>query len=295
MSLPKGFELIRGRRGRLARADAVARALEDAGFAPDGDERELPASDVSGRHPLGQIECGSMRLLVRRYAHGGLLRWLTGERFADWSRPFDELRLADALRERGVRTPKVVAARAVRARLGVGWRLALVSERVENSTDLATLVESFRRGEHDLLGLRATIRSLGVMLRQLHDLGLEHVDLQLRNILSAPDSEGESELWIIDLDRSRLGRPLDREKRLANLARLARSAERRSLRGRPVLTRTDLVRLLRAYAGEADWRPWVEGVAGRRRQDRWRHQLGWWLEKVVGADPARRDGSARID
>ena len=88
---------------------------------------------------------------------------------------------------------------------------------------------------------------------------------------------------------------LDRGKRLDNLARLARSAERRSLRGRPVLTRTDLVRLLRAYAGEADWRPWVEGVAGRRRQSRWRHQLGWWLERVVGADPARRDGSARID
>lgn len=294
IDLPEGFALEVGRRGRLGRANDVAAALATAGFGVDGDSASIPASDLSGRYPLGRIDANGRELLVRRFAHGGLFRWLTGERFADPDRPFDELRLAARLRRAGVRTPAVVAARAVRAGWLPGWRLALVSERVPASRDLATVMERHRAGEGEPLERHQLIRELGSLLRSLHDFGFEHVDLQLRNLLARREAPSGARLWIIDLDRSRLGPPLVRQVRERNLARLLRSARRRDRRGTPILASTDLVRLLIAYAGRDHWREWHARLESRAERTAWRHRLGWWLERRAGANPSARDGSATI-
>jgi tRNA A-37 threonylcarbamoyl transferase component Bud32 len=292
--LPIGYSLERGRRGWLAKADAWFEALAAAGFGADGDARAIPDSDLAGRRPLGEIASARGRALVRHFVHGGLLRWATGRRFASAARPFEELVLAAALRERGVRTPAVVAARAVRAGRLPGWHLSLVTERVEGARDLATLFEQARQGEVPQ-GLRADLaRELGSALSEWHELGLEHVDLQLRNLLVDLDAPPGERLWLIDLDRSRFGDALARRARERNLERLLRSALRRDRRGAPVLTSSDLARVLRSYAGDRDWRGWARRLSRRSARGAWRHRLGWWLERRAGADPARRDGTAAV-
>ncbi|MEO0650215.1 MAG: lipopolysaccharide kinase InaA family protein, partial [Planctomycetota bacterium] len=172
--------------------------------------------------------------------------------------------------------------------------LALVSERIEGTRDLATLLEGERRGEGQPRERQQLTRELGQTLRTLHELGFEHVDLQLRNLLARSTAPDGQRLWVIDLDRSRLGPPLPTSVRERNLARLIRSARRRNERGAPVLTATDLARLLIAYAGRDAWRTWLAEVEARGQRSTWRHRLGWWLEQRAGADPATRDGTAKI-
>ena len=81
------------------------------------------------------IEAGGERWIVRRFHHGGIVR-LLGERwFPDPARPFRELVLAHALRAAGLPTPRVVAARCFRS-APFGWRLALISTRIEGGSRL---------------------------------------------------------------------------------------------------------------------------------------------------------------
>src|SRR5262245_29183508 len=92
-ALPQGYELVRGRRGCLARERGAAASLDAVGFGPDGGER-LATSELAGRHPLDTIASGEERWLVRRFHHGGLFRFLGEGLFLAPARPFHELGLA---------------------------------------------------------------------------------------------------------------------------------------------------------------------------------------------------------
>ncbi len=290
------------RRARLAIAADCAAALDAVGFNLEGREQLAP-SDLTGRSALLEIPGPTGRLLVRRYAHGGLLRWLTRARFADPDRPMRELRLAHALRASGFPTARVVAARA-RPATGWGWRLELVSERVEGARDLGTWLEALRERTIKTRERRSVARALGAMLARAHNLGLAHADLQPRNVLVVPRAGGW-ELLLIDLDRSELTARLNGTARHRNLARLFRAVVRREARGRPFLARADVMRVLASYRAalaadpgraadvgtlHAEW----NGVAHAHAAALRRHRLGWWLERRMGADPAARDGSARV-
>ncbi|QDU68253.1 lipopolysaccharide kinase InaA family protein [Engelhardtia mirabilis] len=291
--LPADYTLQRAGGGSLVVADHAAERLRAAGFEPDGDRHPLPASDLSGRIPLGEIHGSGPRLVVRRYRHGGLLRWLTGARFMDASRPVRELCLSAELRRLGLATPEVIAARARPAR--PGWLLDLVSVRIENALDLGTVLEMARAGELAQADRAALLARTGALIAELHDVGLAHADLQPRNLLVERGSLGTAQprLWVLDLDRSQLVPKLDRAARLQNLARLLRSVRRREGRGRAFLRRTDLPRFLRGYAG-ADWRGLLPDLVATLEQRSWHHRLGWWLERLVGASPADRDGAAQV-
>lgn len=292
-ALPDGFVArCTGGACLVAESERVDRLIA-LGFGVDGDRGALPASDLAGRSPLGQLVDGDERLVIRRYQHGGLLRWLTGARFADPLRPVRELILAARLRELGVRTPAVVAARARPAR--PGWLLDLVSVRVEDSIDLGTALESLRAGELSSVARARLFEASGALIAQLHGVGLLHADLQPRNLLVERGSldADAPRLWILDLDRSALTDSADERARLANLARLVRAVRRRESRGQPFLRPADLARFLRGYAGR-EWRSLVQPLNEAGERSAWRHRLGWWLERRVGADPAARDGAARV-
>jgi hypothetical protein len=64
-----------------------------------------------------------------------LLRFATGRRFLDPTRPFEEIRLAQHLERNGIATPRIVAARA-RGSILTGYELDLVTQRVEGTIDL---------------------------------------------------------------------------------------------------------------------------------------------------------------
>jgi len=61
------------------------------------------------------------------------------------------------------------------------------------------------------------LKRVGTTVRRFHDAGLDHVDLNARNLLVDP----QGKVWLIDLDRCRRRQPGKWQE--ANLERLQRS------------------------------------------------------------------------
>lgn len=278
-ALPPRFRVELGREGALAVSDAWSDAFRAAGYGPDGGET-LTASDLAGRKPLFELEAGGRRFVVRRFSHGGLLRWLTGERFLDPERPFRELRLASELSERGIPTAEVVAARARKAPIG-GYYLEVVTARVEDSIDLGRALDLDPTGP----ARRAVFLAAGRFVRSLHDAGLVHADLNPRNLLVSRDAlEGEPpRFWVLDLDRSRLGPPATVGERRANLRRLYRHVARRASEGAVRVGRSELERFLVGYEPDrAERRAHARAIRRDHQTRRVVHAAGWALERRFG-------------
>jgi len=271
-SLAEQFEFEDERRGCIARRKGLRAQLDAAGFTLDSNGVAAP-SELGGRNALWSFRVGHEEFVLRRFTHGGLLRWLTGRRFRDPERPFREAQLSQQLQAAGIATPDVVCMRAVRAGSG-GWNLDLVTRRVVGARDLSAVLEST-----DDRAVRARLLdAFGGWLRRLHDVGFLHADLHPKNVLVRGGAEPPFELWVVDLDRSVFRAELGDRERAGNLARLLRYVWRR--RTRLGLRAHDLARTLRAY--EPD---------GVRRQELWRrirtrtertlllHRAGWWLER----------------
>ena len=152
---------------------------------------------------------------LRPYRRGGLVAklsqkhylWLGEER----TRAFRELRLTAKLYAQGLPVPRPVACCVTR--FGATYEAALITVRVPGAQALASLLAA-DKADYELL------RRVGAMIKRFHQAGLDHVDLNARNILIDPNGEP----WLIDLDRCRL-RPAGMwQKR--NLKRLTRSLEK---------------------------------------------------------------------
>ena len=291
--LPAGYFVEETPGGILAVVASSAAALHGLGFGPETDG-QLEASDLHGRRPLFEFRLGDERLVLRRFHHGGLLRWATGARFIDAERPFRELILADALARSGIATPEVVAARA-RLAPGGGWYLDLVTRRVEHSVDLGAVLERLGAGALPAAVRMSLTRALGDLLRRLHSFGLLHADLQPRNLLvSEADLEPGVEsplLWVLDLDRSAFVGGLSPEERRANLRRLYRSIERRSSGYATGLHSSDYARFFKSYdpsrkTWKGDWRRILSDHARRGPA----HYVGQLFERTFSSGGRRLDG-----
>jgi len=274
----------------VARED-LAEALVAAGLGPEGTPL-LEPSDLVGKRPLERLRGVGEDLVVRRYHHGGLLRWLTGQRFVDPRRPFVELCLQRELQRAGFRTPEVVAARAVRA-VPWGWKLAVVTRRVPEALDLGQALALRHTGQLQVASWRALVGEVGRLVAQLHASGFLHADLTPRNLLVERGSlgSGPPRLWVLDLDGSRWIQPLGERERRENLRRLARHVERlgheRGLR----VGRTDLARFLRAWQPERPERHSAcREIAARSRSRSGLHRGGWWLERLLGRGRSGAEG-----
>jgi tRNA A-37 threonylcarbamoyl transferase component Bud32 len=280
------YRIERGARGVCALHRSLAAALLAAGYGPDSDA-PLSPSDQSGRRQLGELVLDGERLLVRRFTHGGLLRWLTGERFLDAERPFREILLSARLRGAGLRTPEIVAARARRL-AGAGHGLEVVTRRIEGAVDLGRALV----GEARVLPPRsvsALLGGAGRMVRAMHEAGFFHADLTPRNLLveraalSAEALDRAPRYWILDLDRSEFCTPLAEGARARNLRRLYRHVARLTAEGHLDLRRGDFMRFLRGYeprrAERAElWRRVRRGHVRSRAV----HAGGWALERRFG-------------
>lgn len=265
------------------RADLAA-ALSAAGFDA-GSSTTLHSSDLAGRNPLAEIVLGKQRFVVRRFAHGGLLRWLTGRRYWNPLRPFRELALARRLSELGIRVPEVVAARA-RRNVGGTWELELVSRRIEGSLDLGTLLLRSASGALSPSTERACARAFGALVARLHEFEFVHADLTLRNVLVDAVSleTGEPKLWIVDLDGSRFVHGLSMHDRVQNLSRLWRHVERMQRAGLVPRAARLCASFLQGYASSREARYQML----HRVQESYRRTSGWHaaadvLERGVGA------------
>lgn len=175
------------------------------------------ASRVTGEAP-GRgaslfLDAGDGReWVLRPYRRGGLVARLSATRYLwtglERTRAFRELRLTAALHECGLPVPTPVAAAVTRH--GLTYEAALITERIAGARALADRLETRRASE-------ALLEAVGRTIRRFHDAGLDHVDLNARNLLV----DAQERIWLIDLDRCRLRR--DGAWKAANLTRLERS------------------------------------------------------------------------
>ena len=150
--------------------------------------------------------------VLRPYRRGGLAAKLSEQRYlwlgAERTRAFQELRLTATLYEQGLPVPAPIACCVTRH--AVTYEAALLTVRIPGARALASLLEAGTADD-------ALLRRVGAMIRRFHQVGLDHVDLNARNILIDLDATP----WLIDLDRCRLRKP--GKWKAANLARLCRS------------------------------------------------------------------------
>lgn len=184
-------------------------------------------------------------ILVRPYRRGGLLGSLLGSLHLGSQRPLQEVAVTEAARTAGVPTLEVLGAVIERVAPGVS-RFWLISREVQGARDLLEIL----RDEPIQQTRSRVLEAASHSVRALHDAGIRHADLNLKNILIGTDTD-EPRALVIDLDRSCLiGTPLGEADRLANLMRLLRSLRKQShLAGRSLASPRDCVRFARGYYG----------------------------------------------
>jgi 3-deoxy-D-manno-octulosonic acid kinase len=160
---------------------------------------------------------GGERVVVRRYLRGGLMRRLNRERYFAGHRAFDELRVTEHAAAAGVRVPVVLA--AVERRAGIAYTASLATRWIAGGEELA----GWLAGKEPAT-VAAALLDAGRQLALMHDAGIAHPDMNLRNLLVVGDAP---DVYVLDFDRARLlPRPVPRPLRARGLLRLARSARK---------------------------------------------------------------------
>jgi len=170
---------------------------------------------------------------------------VTRDLYALGSRSFRELALTEEIRSTGIPTIRPIGA-VHQSVIFPFYRAHLLTLEVPGARDSIQFFQDI--GSHpvgEVLALkRKIIRSAGRLVRQFHDSGFFHADLQLRNVLIA-----DHQVLLIDFDRSCRMQNLPDRMRMKNLVRLNRSVDKWKRRGLPV-TSSDRLRFFLAYAEE---------------------------------------------
>jgi len=181
---------------------------------------------------------------VRQYAHGGALGRFTRTTFLGSARMIDEFRIAVYARRMGVPTSVPLALRIERV-YGPFVRGHILTELMPETQNLLELC-----AESNALPGRPRHRSrlvdaVAEAVCALHDAGIVHADLNLKNIL-ARGPWYAPEAFIIDFDKARLAIEVSFDERMVNLVRLERSVLKWTA-SRSVIRPRDRLRMLRTY------------------------------------------------
>jgi 3-deoxy-D-manno-octulosonic acid kinase len=170
---------------------------------------------AAGRGQVSRFPLESGEGVLRHYRRGGLIAHISHERFLG-NRMLAEFRVHVALYQRGFPVPEPLG--VIWEQRGLFFRGAIATR----SLEAVTLLEYLSGPEAQ----REVLVLCGRRIRELHDLGVWHADLQVKNIMT----DG-AQIWLLDFDNARMGKPLSGQARARNLLRLRRSLEkhRRSL------------------------------------------------------------------
>jgi len=228
-------------------------------------------------HPSVPLSEGK-RMVLRQYSHGGLLRAFTGNLYLFGARSFKELAITEEVRSCGIPTIEPIGAIHEVTGFPPFYRAYLLTLEVPGALNAIQYLEKI--GKHpnreELRYKRKKIAHCGLLLRQFHQSGFFHRDLQMKNILVAGDR-----ILIIDFDRSYRKRILSIRERVKNLVRLNRSVEKWRRSGLPI-TRTDRWRFFLAYAGEDKViRKAMENALQTYSLRSLFYRFGWALQKLL--------------
>ena len=243
--LPAGYSMHRVGDSWLIFDSAAAEHLTKLRLAEPGVRQSLFAgAPRRGRASAPSVSVTpDIHMVLRRYRHGGLFGRILGPLYLGPARALAELDVTVRAENAGAPVPHAVCL-ILWPVLGPFWSAGIGTREERNATDLLEAL----RGERDPRRRAALLQAVGSAIEKLHSAGLEHRDLQLRNILVADRST--SRIVVVDLDRAifhrHAGVPVSR--RADNLGRLARSAVKLGLWGAP-LGKRDLAAFLRGYTG----------------------------------------------
>ncbi|MGQ4275441.1 lipid IV(A) 3-deoxy-D-manno-octulosonic acid transferase [Pseudidiomarina sp. E22-M8] len=168
---------------------------------------------ATGRSTAWFVADGEQGMLLRHYYRGGLVGKVNKDRFAREaiasSRAMAEFELLLKLREQQLPVPKPLAARYEKAPIW-GYRADILVETIPQTEDLFKLV-----GQRPVTGQEW--QQVGAVIRQFHDAGVYHSDLNCHNIMLGADGR----VWLVDFDKC--GFRDAGEWQQVNMARLLRS------------------------------------------------------------------------
>ncbi|MBR9789387.1 MAG: 3-deoxy-D-manno-octulosonic acid kinase [Vibrionaceae bacterium] len=165
-----------------------------------------------GRGTTWFVQLDTMQAALRHYRRGGLFGKIVRDQYlflgAERTRSYSEFVLLQKLRTAGVNVPRPIAAKVEQT--GLLYRADLLSEKISEASDLVDKLQAERLSSKDY-------QKIGFEVRKMHDVGVNHTDLNIHNILLDSDDK----VWIIDFDKCRLQSGEQWKKR--NLDRLHRS------------------------------------------------------------------------
>ena len=221
------------------------------------------------------------RMIIKTYRRGGLLRFLVRDLYWGDSRPIEELWVGAAALQAGIPTAEVLAAIAFRV-AGPFYRGYLITRELSGCKALPSFLSAARdkTSEETFRNKRALLARTAQTVRAMHDRGLYHGDLNLKNVLI--DAEQQRTIYIIDWDKSRAQENISPALRSSNMVRCCRSMVKLSRQGL-ALTERDQLYFLHAYWGTD------AGIRKRLRKDFIRmrlflrlRKLRWAIERVLG-------------
>lgn len=193
---PAGSVIV-ARPWRLPVAGAL---LDRAGCTP---------AALGGRGEVWRFPLPEGHGIVRPYRRGGLMRHVLRNAFLLKNRPLHEFRVHLFLYRRGLAVPEP---------LGVAWRRrgllfsGALATRELSGRHLQDYLAAAPRYPED------TLRRVGSLIREMHDAGVYHADLQVRNVFVGVDR-----VYLMDFDRATRRKRVSRLRRARNLLRLRRS------------------------------------------------------------------------
>ncbi|MBE0487016.1 3-deoxy-D-manno-octulosonic acid kinase [Marinobacter sp.] len=210
---------------RISRAEAILRAqacpsVTPESFAPASWGDQAVAVSEGGRGSAWFIHRDfGTDWVLRHYRRGGLVGRLIARRYMfsglERTRAFRELRLLHILKAEGLPVPTPLAAYIYQP-VPMAYEAAILIERIPDAVPWPS-AES--RSECHLW------QKIGRTIRQFHNAGLYHADLNCDNVMVAGD-----DIYLIDFDKCQI-RPVSSQVMprwmTSNLKRLRRSVDKR--------------------------------------------------------------------
>lgn len=147
---------------------------------------------ATGRGTTWFLKLQNASAALRHYHRGGLFGKIVRDQYLflgiERTRSYSEFVLLQKLRTAGVHVPRPIAAKV--EQVGLLYRADLLSEKIPEASDLVDKLQIERLSSEDY-------QRIGLEIRKMHDVGVNHTDLNIHNILL--DSNGK--VWIIDFDK----------------------------------------------------------------------------------------------
>lgn len=181
-------------------ADAFASASCDAGLLPAGSwfspqhwaEQGFVTAKQPGRGTALTVKTPVGSCVLRQYLRGGVVSRFIRSKYMftgyENSRPLSEFRVLARCAELGLPSPRPIAAFCKRHLISTTG--AILTCEIKDVQPLERVADSIGDAEW---------YSVGVVIRQFHDQGLVHADLNVRNILM----QDSGKVFLVDFDRAR--------------------------------------------------------------------------------------------